>query len=72
MNQTDLYAEGGGGTKYNVVSRRDQENTARVVFRDQEVCACSMFRGAKKKFSTKMVPFQNPIGFSWLRNLFRG
>ena len=34
--------------KYNVVSRRDQENTVKgLFFLDQEVCACSVVRGAK-------------------------
>ena len=37
------------------------------------MCACSAFRGAKKgNFQQKGYFFQNPLGFSWLGNSFRG
>ena len=49
---------GGGALKYNVVSRRDQENTVKGLFFEIRKGACAVRLGVQKmEFSTKRVFF---------------
>ena len=53
--------------KYDVVSRRDQENTVKGLFFEIKRCARAARLGVQnRRFSTKRVPFSKSLGFVWL------
>ena len=53
-----MFCPEGGPLKYNVVSRRDQENTVKGLFFEIKRCAHAARLGVQNKhFSTKRVPF---------------